>query len=163
MDIETEAEGQPSRPRSHGKRSQMSPSSIVPSDAFQIILERIDKLQDVQNEQSDRLTTIQEQLNLLLAKFDSFTTKQQPFSHSGQKWGDMEQEQLLRGSVFLRGGKLLAFLVYATYGFCCLQFLLSLGWLHYFYLKLLVHWFKYFGQYSVFCICTFALSLSTFS
>ena len=60
MDIETEAEGQPSRPRSHGKRSQTSSSSIVPSDAFQIILERIDKLQDVQNEQSDRLTTIQE-------------------------------------------------------------------------------------------------------
>ena len=75
MDIETEAEGQPSRPRSHGKRSQTSSSSIVPSDAFQIILERINKLQDVQNEQSDRLTTIQEQLNLLLAKFDSFTTQ----------------------------------------------------------------------------------------
>ena len=38
---------------------------------FQIILERINGLRDVQNEHSDRLTTIQEKINLLSAKFDS--------------------------------------------------------------------------------------------
>ena len=75
MDIEIEAEGQPSSSQSRGKGSQTSSSSVVPSDAFQIILERIDGLQNVQNEQSNRLTTIQEKLNLLSAKFDSFTTK----------------------------------------------------------------------------------------
>ena len=74
MDTETEAEGQPSRSRSRGKRSRASSSSAVPLNAFQIILERIDRLRDVQNEQSDRLTAIQEQINLLSAKFDSFTT-----------------------------------------------------------------------------------------
>ena len=74
MDTETEAEGQPSSSQSRGKRSQASSSFVVPPNAFQIILERIDRLRDVQNEQSDRLTTIQEQLNLLLAKFNNFTT-----------------------------------------------------------------------------------------
>ena len=75
MDTETEAEGQPSNSRSRGKRSRASSSSVVPLDAFQIILERIDGLRDVQNEQSDRLIAIQEQINLLSAKFDSFTTQ----------------------------------------------------------------------------------------
>ena len=75
MDTEIEAEGQPSSSRSHGKRSQASSFSEVPQDAFQIILERIDSLRDVQNEQSHRLTTIQEQINLLLANFDNFTTQ----------------------------------------------------------------------------------------
>ena len=74
MDTETEAEGQPSNSRRCGKRSLASTSSEVPLDAFQIIFERIDCLRDVQNEQSDRLTAIQEQINLLSAKFDSFTT-----------------------------------------------------------------------------------------
>ena len=73
MDTKTEAEGQPSSSRSCGKRSRASTSSEVPPDAFQIILERIDSLRDIQNEQSDKLTTIQDQINLLLAKFDSFT------------------------------------------------------------------------------------------
>ena len=54
---------------------------------FQIILERINGLRDVQNEHSDRLTTIQEKINLLSAKFDSFTDQPWPFSHSGQKGG----------------------------------------------------------------------------
>ena len=72
MDIETEAKGQPSTSRSCGKRSRASSSLEVPPDAFQIILERIDSLWDVQNEHSDRLTTIQEQINLVSAKFDSF-------------------------------------------------------------------------------------------
>lgn len=60
MDIETEAEAQPSSSRSHGKRSRASSSSIVPPNAFQIVLKRIEGLRDVQNEQFDRLTAIQE-------------------------------------------------------------------------------------------------------
>ena len=60
MEIETEVEEQPSSLRDCGKRSRASSSSAVPLDAFQIILERIDGLQDVQNEQSDRLAAIQE-------------------------------------------------------------------------------------------------------
>ena len=73
MDIETEVEGQPSTSQSRGKRIIALLSLEVPPDAFQIILERIDGLGEVQNEHSDRLTTIQEQINLLTAKFDSFT------------------------------------------------------------------------------------------
>ena len=76
METKTTAKGQPSSSRGRGKRSRASSSSAVPPDALQIILERIDGLQDVQNEQSDRLATIQEQMNLLSAKFDNFTTQQ---------------------------------------------------------------------------------------
>ena len=75
MEPATEAEEQPSSSRGHGKRSRASSSSAVPPDAFQIILERINRLRNAQNEQSDRLATIQEQMNLLSAKFDSFTTQ----------------------------------------------------------------------------------------
>ena len=60
METETEAKGQPSSSRGRGKRSRASSSSVVPLDALQIIFERINGLQDVQNEQSDRLATIQE-------------------------------------------------------------------------------------------------------
>ena len=76
METETEAKEQPSSSRGHAKRSQASSSSTVPPNAFQIILERIDGLWDVQNEQSDRLAAIQEQMNLLSAKFNSFTIQQ---------------------------------------------------------------------------------------
>ena len=76
MDTETEAAGEPSSLRGRGKRSRASSSSDVPSDAFQIILERIDGIRDVQNEQSDRLATLQDQMNILSAKFDSFSTQQ---------------------------------------------------------------------------------------
>ena len=76
MDIEIEAKAQPSSSQSCGKRSQVSSSFAVPPNAFQIVLERIEGLRDIQNEQFDRLTAIQEQLNLLSAKFDSFTTQQ---------------------------------------------------------------------------------------
>ncbi|KAK9993405.1 hypothetical protein SO802_023108 [Lithocarpus litseifolius] len=47
MDTVTEVEGQPSTSQSRGKRSKVSSSSKVPSDAFQIILERIDGLRNV--------------------------------------------------------------------------------------------------------------------
>ena len=75
METETKAEGQPSSSRGCGKRSRASSSFAVPPNALQIILERIDGLRDVQNEQSDRLATMQKQMNLLSTKFDSFTTQ----------------------------------------------------------------------------------------
>ena len=76
MDTETEATGEPSSSRGRGKRSRASSSSAIPSNAFQIILERIDGLRDVQNEQSNRLAALQDQMNILSAKFDSFSTQQ---------------------------------------------------------------------------------------
>ena len=74
MKTEAEAAGQTFTSRSKGKRSKDSTSSIVPLDAFQIILERIDGLREVQNEHTDRMATIQDQLNILSAKFDSINT-----------------------------------------------------------------------------------------
>ena len=59
METETEAAGQPLSSRGRSKRSRASSSSKIPPDAFQIILERIDGLRDVQNEQSNRLAAIQ--------------------------------------------------------------------------------------------------------
>ena len=47
MDIKTEAAGEPSSSRGRGKRSRASSSSVVPLDAFHIILERINGLRDV--------------------------------------------------------------------------------------------------------------------
>ena len=58
MDTETEAAGEPLSSRCRGKMSRASSSSAVPSNAFQIILERINGLRDVQNEQSDRLAAL---------------------------------------------------------------------------------------------------------
>ena len=71
METEAEAAGQTSTSRSRGKRSRASTSSAVPLDAFQIILERIDGLREVQNEHTDRVTAIQDQLKILSTKFDS--------------------------------------------------------------------------------------------
>ena len=75
METKTEAAGQTSSARGRGKRSRASSSSAVPPNAFQIILKRIDGLRDVQNEQSDRLAALQDQMNILSAKFDSFSTQ----------------------------------------------------------------------------------------
>ena len=47
MDTEIEVAGEPSSSRGRGKRSRASSSSAIPSNAFQIILERIDGLRDV--------------------------------------------------------------------------------------------------------------------
>ncbi|XP_030967101.1 uncharacterized protein LOC115987651 [Quercus lobata] len=74
METETMTVGQASTPRSHGKRSRASTSLEVPPDAFQIILERIDGRREVQNDHTDRMTALQDQLNILSAKFDSFST-----------------------------------------------------------------------------------------
>ena len=60
METKTEVEEQPSSSRGRGKMSQASSSSTVPPNAFQIILERINGLRDIQNKQSDRLAAIQE-------------------------------------------------------------------------------------------------------
>ena len=49
MEIEAKAAGQTSISRSRAKRNRASTSSAVPSDAFQIILERIDGHKEVQN------------------------------------------------------------------------------------------------------------------
>ena len=75
METETEAAREPSSSRGQGKRSKASSLSVVPPDAFQIILERIDGLRDVQNEHIDRMAAIQDQLNILSTKFDSINTQ----------------------------------------------------------------------------------------
>ena len=75
METETDAAREPSSSRGQGKRSKASSLSVVPPDAFQIILERIDGLRDVQNEHIDRMATIQDQLNILSTKFDSINTQ----------------------------------------------------------------------------------------
>ena len=74
METETVAAGQASSSRSRGKRSRTSTSSEVPPDAFQIILERIDGVREVQHEHTKRMAAIQDQLDLLSTKFDSFST-----------------------------------------------------------------------------------------
>ena len=74
MKTKTTAAGQTSSSRSRGKRSRTSTSSEVPPNAFQIILERINGFKEVQNEHTDRMAVIQDQLDLLSAKFDSFST-----------------------------------------------------------------------------------------
>ena len=76
MGTEIVITGQTSTPRSRGKRSRASTSSEVPPDAFQIILERIDGLREVQNEHINRIAAIQDQLNILSAKFDGINTQQ---------------------------------------------------------------------------------------
>ena len=76
METETVAAGQASSSRSRDKRSKTSTSSEVPLNTFQIILERIDGLREVQNEHIDRMAAIQDQLDLLSAKFDRFSTQQ---------------------------------------------------------------------------------------
>ena len=74
METEAEAVGQTSTSKSRGKRSKASTSSTMPLDAFQIILERIDGLREVQNKHTNRMTAIHDQLNILSAKFDSINT-----------------------------------------------------------------------------------------
>ena len=76
METETVATGQASSSKSQVKRSRASTSSVVPPDAFQIILEMIDGLKEVQNEHIDRMAAIQDQLDILSAKFDSINTQQ---------------------------------------------------------------------------------------
>ena len=71
MDTEAEAAGQASTSRSRAKRNRASTSSAAPPDEFQIILERIDGLREVQNQHTERMTAMQDQLDVLSAKFDN--------------------------------------------------------------------------------------------
>ena len=66
METEAKAAGQTSTSRSKGKRSRALTSSVVPPDAFR----------EVQNEHTDRMTAIQDQLNILSTKFDSINCSQ---------------------------------------------------------------------------------------
>ena len=77
MDTEAKAIGQSSTSRSRAKRNRASTSSAAPPDAFQIILERIDGLKEVQNQRTERMTAMQDQLDVLSAKFDSIYTNQE--------------------------------------------------------------------------------------
>ena len=77
METEAEAARQTSTSRSRAKRNRASTSSVVPLDAFQIILERIDGLREVQNQHTERMTTMQDQLDVLSSKFDSIYTNQE--------------------------------------------------------------------------------------
>ena len=77
MDSEAEVAGQTSISRSKAKRNMASTSSAAPPDAFQIILERIDGLGEVQNQHTERMTTMQDQLDVLSVKFDSIYTNQE--------------------------------------------------------------------------------------
>ena len=77
MDTEIEAAGQFSTSRSRAKRNRASTSLATPPDVFQIILDRIDGLREVQNQHTERMTAMQDQLDVLLAKFDSIYTNQE--------------------------------------------------------------------------------------
>ena len=77
METKAEAVGQTSTSRSKAKRSRASTSSDVPPNAFQIILERIDGLREVQNQHTNRMTAMQDQLDVLSTKFDRIYTNQQ--------------------------------------------------------------------------------------
>ena len=77
MDTEAEAVGQSSTSRSRAKRDRASTSSAAPPNAFQIILERINGLREVQNQHTERMTTMQDQLDVLSVKFDSIYTNQE--------------------------------------------------------------------------------------
>ena len=74
MDTEAKAAGQSSTSRSKAKRNRASTSSDTPPNAFQIILDRINGLREVQNQHTERMTAMQDQLDVLSAKFDSIYT-----------------------------------------------------------------------------------------
>ena len=60
METEAEAAGQTSTstPGRRGKRTRASTSLDIPLDAFQVILERLDGLREVQTEQFERMAAI---------------------------------------------------------------------------------------------------------
>ena len=76
METKVEAAGQASTltPGRRGKRTRASTSSDIPPDAFQIILGRLDGLREIQTEQFERMAAMQDQLDVLSAKFDNITT-----------------------------------------------------------------------------------------
>ena len=74
MDTEAEVAGQSSTSRSRVKKIEASTSLAAPLDAFQIILDTIDGLREVQNQHTERMIAMQDQLDVLSAKFDSIYT-----------------------------------------------------------------------------------------
>ena len=76
MEIKAKAAGQTSTSttRRRGKRTKASTSLDIPPNAFQVILERLDGFREVQTKQSERMVAMQDQLDVLSAKFDSITT-----------------------------------------------------------------------------------------
>ena len=62
METKVEVAGQASTstPERRGKRTRASTSSAIPPDAFQIILERLEGLREVQTEQSERMAAMQD-------------------------------------------------------------------------------------------------------
>ena len=77
MDTKVEAVGQSSTSRNRAKRNRASTSLATPLDAFQIILDRINGLREVQNQHTKRMAVMQDQLDVLSAKFDSIYTNQE--------------------------------------------------------------------------------------
>ena len=77
MNTEAKAVGQSSTSRSKAKRNRASTSSTAPLNAFQIILEMIDGLKEVQNQHTERMIAMQDQLDVLSAKFDNIYTNQE--------------------------------------------------------------------------------------
>ena len=77
METKAEAAGHASTstPKRSGKRTRASTSSYTPPDAFQIILERLDGIRGVQTEHSERMRAMQDQIEILSVKLDSFTTQ----------------------------------------------------------------------------------------
>ena len=62
METKAEAAGQASTstPRRNGKRIRASASLDIPPDAFQVILERLDGIREIQTEQSERIIAMQD-------------------------------------------------------------------------------------------------------
>ena len=73
--VEAARHASTSTPRRSGKRTRASTSSNTPPDAFQVILERLDGIRGVQTEHSERMAAMQDQIDILSTKLDSFTTQ----------------------------------------------------------------------------------------
>ena len=59
-EVEVASQASTSTPERRGKRTRASTSSAIPPDAFQIILERLEGLREVQTEQFERMAAMQD-------------------------------------------------------------------------------------------------------
>ena len=103
IDTEAKAAGQSSTSKSRAKRNRASTSSAAPPDAFQIILEMIDGLGEVQNQHTERMTAMQ----ISWMYFQPSLTASTPTKSTNPlaipvKKGEIILQHL-RGSVCLRG------------------------------------------------------------
>ena len=103
MDTEAEVAGQSSISKSRAKRIRASISSATPPDTFQIILDRIDGLREVQNQHTERMTAMQISWMYFQASLTASTPTKStnPLAISVKKGEIILQH--LRGSVCLRG------------------------------------------------------------